>query len=183
VQEIRFDDERPKEKSQDELDREDARYDLEMLAGEHRAEVEQLYDMLKIIRLPDEGHGRPAVALMNLGYKRQGNLLHDLGVRVHPELAKLKWIPSPGITPGHDQDVGKWLERNADGTWPDDDPIANLDPAKDITVQQQSGGRWLAFHKASGRHVDDCKSKAEAMATMIAELIKAQDEVATDGDA
>lgn len=181
VKEVQFEHtQRSDESTREERDRKDAAYDLEILRGDPREEVEQLYGLLKILRAPSEGPGRPAITVVNMGFMRIANALYDQGVRYHPELASCRWISSPGITPGHDQDEGKWIQRNPDGSWPDDDPMKNLDPAKDIEVQPVTDGTFMAIHKASQRHVEGFRTRAEAVAGMIAELAQAQQEMESE---
>lgn len=178
VQELKFEEVKaPPQESQKDRDLKEAAYDLEVLRGEAREGLEQMYELFKILRAPAEGPARSAITVVNLGFMRLVNALYDQGVRYHPELATKRWISSPGMTPRHDQDEGKWIERNEDGSWPDDDPMKNLDPLKDIEVQPVTDGTFMAIHRASQRHVDGFRTKAEAMAGMIAELARVDQEL------
>jgi hypothetical protein len=86
--------------------------------------------------------------------------LVDRGVRVHPELERIRWVPTPGGPPGP-YDTGLHITPNEDGTWPVLDPEAFWD-VDDIETAQKPDGTWAAAHPRGLQFEAGTKSEAYA---------------------
>lgn len=67
------------------------------------------------------------------------------GVSFDPDNATIRWVPTPGVRLGL-SDLGKHLERNPDGTWPETPDAEEFWNVDDIDTQQLPDGRWAAVH-------------------------------------
>ncbi|WP_278266190.1 hypothetical protein [Nocardia sp. AG03] len=112
-------------------------------------QVRALAEELSVIHLPawQSRVGRklaePTVTSIKQA-TRVAEYLVKRGVRVHPELETIRWIPTPAGPPGA-FDTGTHITPNDDGSWPDPDPEVFYDLA-DIDVRQTDEGMWSATH-------------------------------------
>ncbi|MFE3196273.1 hypothetical protein ACFXHA_45260 [Nocardia sp. NPDC059240] len=82
------------------------------------------------------------------------------GVRVHPELEQIRWIPTPNGPP-RAYDDGLHVTPDEHGQWPDPDPETFWDVA-DIAVRQERDGSWIAVHPRGIQFTALSKSAAYA---------------------
>jgi len=110
-------------------------------------DMEFFYDGLKVIHLP-EWRQLPADRIQIPQWRRVADALYEQGYRRHPELEAKRWQPSPGTTARNPHDIGAFVERRPDGTWPIVDPEEFYSP-EGINVSEQDG-KWCAVHERAG---------------------------------
>lgn len=89
-------------------------------------------------------------------------LVKGRGVRVHPEEATQRWVPTPGANLGAG-DPGKHIQRNPDGTWPENPDIEEFWDVSEIVCHQLPDGSWSAVHPRGIECTDASKTEAYAM--------------------
>ncbi|MGV9676201.1 hypothetical protein ACWDSJ_13050 [Nocardia sp. NPDC003482] len=112
-------------------------------------EVKALAEELSVIHLPEwQARNSPRTAEPTVtGLKqatRVAEYLHRRGVRIHPELEEIRWVPTPGGPPGA-FDTGLHVAKDENGHWPSPDPESFYD-LDHIEVGQTDDGRWIAVH-------------------------------------
>ncbi|WP_067532111.1 hypothetical protein [Nocardia crassostreae] len=134
-------------------------------------QVRALAEELSVIHLP-EWHsevGRkladPTVTAIKQA-TRVAEYLVNRGVRVHPELEEIRWVPTPDGPPGA-FDTGKHITKDANGNWPTPDPESFYD-LEDIQVKQTDDGIWFATHPR-GLAVE-APTKTDAYAGLVDQL-------------
>lgn len=134
-------------------------------------QVRALAEELSVIHLPEwrSQVGRkladPTVTSIKQA-TRVAAYLFERGVRVHPELEEIRWVPTPFGPPGA-FDTGAHVTRDANGDWPEPDAEDFYDFA-DIVVKQTDDGAWFATHPR-GVAVEG-GTRSEAHALMVDEL-------------
>ncbi|APE37669.1 hypothetical protein BOX37_31230 [Nocardia mangyaensis] len=112
-------------------------------------DVRALAEELSVIHLPEwqSRVGRklaePTVTSIKQA-TRVAEYLVKRGVRVHPELERIRWVPTPAGPPGA-FDTGAHITPDEDGNWPSPDPETFYD-LDDIDVRQGDEGLWSATH-------------------------------------
>lgn len=131
-------------------------------------EVKALANELRQIRLPaEERAGRKTnssevVTIMD-AERLARYLVHGRGVRVHPDLETVRWIPTPGKAgSGGTMDAGTHISKGDDGHWPVVDPEAFYDMDQIEVAQDPSNGEWVASHPSGVHHSSHSKMKAQA---------------------
>ncbi|GEM30667.1 hypothetical protein NN3_16740 [Nocardia neocaledoniensis NBRC 108232] len=134
-------------------------------------QVRLLAEELSVIHLPEwkSAVGRklaePTVTSIKQA-TRVAEYLVKRGVRVHPELEEIRWVPTPAGVPGA-FDTGTHITPDAEGNWPTPD-VEEFYDFDQISVKQIEGSAWHATHPR-GIAVEG-KTKSEAYAAMVAEL-------------
>ncbi|MBL1072961.1 hypothetical protein JK358_00970 [Nocardia sp. 2] len=112
-------------------------------------EVRALAEELSVIHLPEwhdkTGRRRAEPTVTSIKQAtRVAEYLVRRGVRRHPELEEIRWMPTPAGPPGA-FDIGVHVTKDEHGAWPAVDPeeFYNLD---DIEVKQTDDGMWSAVH-------------------------------------
>lgn len=143
-------------------------------------EVKALAEELAVVHLPEyvNGQGRKLAEPDRFEILQAQRLAEYLvkgrGVRVHPDLETLRWVPTPG---GHPHDLGLHIERDENGDWPAPDPEDFFDLDKIVVAQSENG--WVASHPSGVAVQEETKSKAKAGA--VAELMKRIEEAKENG--
>jgi hypothetical protein len=112
-------------------------------------QVRALAEELSVIHLPQwqtrigRKLAEPTVTSIKQA-SRVAEYLVQRGIRVHPELEQIRWIPTPAGPPGA-FDVGAHISPDEEGNWPSPDPETFYDLA-DIDVRQGDEGLWSATH-------------------------------------
>ncbi|MFE6923636.1 hypothetical protein ACFVAV_21610 [Nocardia sp. NPDC057663] len=134
-------------------------------------QVRALAEELSVIHLPEwtSPVGRklaePTVTSIKQA-TRVAEYLIKRGVRVHPELEEIRWVPTPAGAPGA-FDTGAHITPDAEGNWPTPDAEEFYD-FDEISVKQVEGSAWYATHPRGIAY--EGKTKSEAYAAMVAEL-------------
>ncbi|MGW4634333.1 hypothetical protein [Nocardia sp. NPDC004415] len=134
-------------------------------------EVRALAEELSVIHLPEwtSPIGRklaePTVTSIKQA-NRVAEYLVKRGVRVHPELETIRWVPTPSGAPGA-FDTGAHITPDDEGNWPTPDAETFYD-FDEISVKQVEGSAWYATHPRG--IACEGKTKSEAYAAMVAEL-------------
>ncbi|WP_141808244.1 hypothetical protein [Nocardia bhagyanarayanae] len=112
-------------------------------------QVRSLAEELSVIHLPEwhDSVGRkraePTVTTIKQA-TRVAEYLVQRGVRWHPELETIRWVPTPGGPPGA-FDIGLHVTKDEDGAWPVPD-VESFYDFDDIEVTPAENGRWCATH-------------------------------------
>lgn len=144
-------------------------------------EVRALAEELSVIHLPEwtSTVGRklaePTVTSIKQA-SRVAEYLIKRGVRVHPELEAIRWVPTPSGAPGA-FDTGAHITPDAEGNWPTPDAETFYD-FDEISVKQVEGSAWYATHPRG--IACEGKTKSEAYAAMVAELSRRIDDASTE---
>ncbi|MFD4443428.1 hypothetical protein ACFWPK_26995 [Nocardia sp. NPDC058519] len=145
-------------------------------------QVRALAEELSVIHLPEwsDEVGRkradPTVTSMKQAV-RVADYLVKRGVRVHPELEEVRWMPTPGGLPGA-FDTGLHIVKDEAGGWPAPDPDEFYD-LEEIQVKQVDNGLWSATHPR-GVSVE-AATKSEAYAAMV-DILRNRIELAKTAD-
>ncbi|MFH5230782.1 hypothetical protein [Antrihabitans spumae] len=144
-------------------------------------EKRALFELLEVVHLP-EWSPTPVVKMkpdrIQIAQARRlvDALYDDFGVRVNEHLVKKKWVPTPGVGANNPHDMGTFIERNEDGSWPLATPEDFFDP-DDITVEQGADGQYVGIHHGSGI-VERAKSATHAKLAVSAKLLQRIEEAA-----
>ncbi|WP_159844945.1 hypothetical protein [Nocardia sp. CY41] len=145
-------------------------------------EIVSMAEELAVIHLPEwlNPLGRklaePTVTSMKQAI-RVAEYLHKRGWRAHPEHEQIRWLPTPGGMPGP-YDTGLHIERNEDGSWPEDPDPERFWDIEAIEVRQLPNGKWGAAHPRGIGF--EATTKSEAYAGLV-NKIREKIEEATNG--
>ncbi|WP_157224736.1 hypothetical protein [Nocardia thailandica] len=134
-------------------------------------QVRALAEELSIIHLPEwySEVGRkladPTVTSIKQA-TRVAEYLVKRGVRVHPDLEEIRWVPTPMGPPGA-FDTGMHITRDVNGEWPLPDPESFYD-LEEIQVKQTEEGNWSATHPRGLS--TEAPTKTDAYAAMVDQL-------------
>lgn len=128
-------------------------------------EIVALAEELACIHLPEWRNpaGRQLAEPTVTGIKqavRVAEYLHKRGIRRHPDLEQIRWVPTPGGMVGP-FDTGLHITPDENGQWPTPDPEEFWD-IEDIKVTQLQNGTWAAAHPRGIALEADTKSEAYA---------------------
>ncbi|MFE3100274.1 hypothetical protein [Nocardia tengchongensis] len=134
-------------------------------------EVKALAEELAVIHLPEwrtevgRKLAEPTVTSIKQAV-RVAEYLVKRGVRVHPELEKIRWTATPGGQPGV-FDTGIHIAKDTAGNWPAPDPedFYNLE---DIQVTKTDEGFWVATHPRG--LAAEASTKTDAYAALVDQL-------------
>ncbi|MGW4364625.1 hypothetical protein ACWEKT_03185 [Nocardia takedensis] len=134
-------------------------------------QVKALAEELAVIHLPEwqDGIGRTRAEPTMTSIKQATRVAQYLvrrGVRMHPELEEIRWLPTPDGPPGA-FDLGMHVIKDDDGNWPMPDPESFYD-LEDIEVKQTDDGLWCAIHPRG--LVVEAATKTEAYAGLVDQL-------------
>ncbi len=131
---------------------------------EEDPEVLTLAAELAVIHLPEWTNpaGRkladPTVTSIKQAIRVAKYLVQGRGVRIHPDLETLRWVPTPGGLAGP-YDTGLHVTKDEHGNWPTPDPEQFYD-VDDVTVSQLDTGEWAAVHPRGIQFTAPSKSEA-----------------------